>query len=1161
MRRVIRYILIIAALSITLEVFQTSQASLYALPETASTSLPDTSICLAGEAAVTEMSTLDEALTPRPVEVNVQLHLEQASDKAIVGRILDSVEAHNPNWRVTVFVSPHFASEDPEFVQAVERRGHQIAVLGTGEETPLNTLSYEEQRASLERAILTVREAVRYPQEVVDWKPRNFDWNADTLLALRSLQVRSISDVFTCGESFSCQCPYASSLGKVTFPYPVQTGFWAIPISEIQQGSQTLILDDRRVFAGSATPQDYLSYLLQKYDEQQRIGDPLIIALHSSIIGVDDARFEALNLFFDHVMNTGGKLIPLVNLMSQSYITNFRVQPPSVPVPIGSTATLTVTYTSNLYCPKYRFRAYGKYEGENWKLIASACQFVTTGDHTLYLNFTIPRPPTNQTVYTVTVVGQASYGTCANSDPDWPTLDKYEVKQEVQINVLPRCIPLPGRTHGNPDQRLDVVFVPDMDYGQPQDIDTWLPTFLNHINDQIDQRLNARDPISRTGNIDRFNFYYTRDQGNAEERTCGPRSALPSNLLQDCPFADVIVVFHTSTFGDCSSVGNRPNILSAEGPIGRSFIHESGHGMFGLADEYDAGPRCYTSYFQPNPNPNIWETENACRTDAAGAGWNPDDCNRFTECQGGWWKLGTTPYIMYDGTYFDNGWGPAASRRIIWVLNQYTSTVSAMAGMLAVPLQSNTTQLNLTLSESGFTVNQIGRVRDVPPNQLTGSYAYRARFLSFEGQVLGEFGFGDPRYIYAEQGYPYPVYSSTVNFTLNLPYYYDARTIQIYDASGTLLRTIDISSIASGGIAGTVTDNNGQPVNGVQVEVIGPDVTSVATAANGQYSVLGLQPGSYAVNVIPPASSNLIPTVSSVSVYAGQVTTKNVQLQLGTTVQGRVRDAAGRPIPNAILYMSGYETPRYSTDNNGYYVIRGLQPGNYTLNIVSSQNYRIYVNGQFVREGTSIELTAVAGQGLTVDFIAPAKVYLPVVLKNMQYTPYNWLDATVGGTIVAQGDDTYQYVNLPFAFNFYGNTYTGLYVSSNGFVSFGSGYSDYSNECIPSTDPPNNAIYAFWDDLVPTGGSNGNIYVKQIDSGTFVIEWYRVRQYGSSNYQTFEIVLRNDHSITLQYQSVSNTGSATVGVENATGTLAKQYLCNGVGNLLTNQLAIRYTTP
>lgn len=190
------------------------------------------------------------------------------------------------------------------------------------------------------------------------------------------------------------------------------------------------------------------------------------------------------------------------------------------------------------------------------------------------------------------------------------------------------------------------------------------------------------------------------------------------------------------------------------------------------------------------------------------------------------------------------------------------------------------------------------------------------------------------------------------------------------------------------------------------------------------------------------------------------------------------------------------------------------------------------------------------------------RVYLPAITRNYGTgVVYNWLDATNGGTIVAQGDDTYQYVSLPFPFRFYGNTYTGVYVSSNGFVSFGSGYTNYRNSCIPSTDPPNNAIYAFWADLVPTGGSNGNIYVKQTDNDTFVIEWHRVRKYQTTDYQTFEIVLKRDHSIILQYQSITGINSVTVGVENATGTSAQQHICNGVGSPLTNLMAIRYTTP
>ncbi|MEM4721989.1 MAG: hypothetical protein QXT73_08035 [Candidatus Methanomethylicaceae archaeon] len=588
--------LIVVAISAILWAAQVPKVSSNTLikSEAVPTKMPDPGMCVPAELIASDASTLAGLSDSRPVEVNIQLHLEHMSDKAVAERILNSVEAHDPNWRVTVFVAPQFALSDPDAVREIERRGHQIAVVGVGEQVSLTALNFDEQRTLIERAIRTVQAAVLHPEEIVDWKPQNFDWNADTLAALQSLQIRSISDLFICDDSFPCLCPYALSVGKVTFPYPVQTGFWAIPISEIQHGSETLALDDRRIFANSATPQDYLHYLLQKYSEQQRTKDPLIIAVHPGVIGTDEARLEVLDLFLDYVASTGGKLVPLANLMSQSYITNFNVQPPSAPVPIGSQATLTVTYRANLYCPKYRFRAYGRYEGEDWRLVASDCQFVSTGDHTLYLRPTIPRPPSSQTVYTITVVGQASYGSCANSDPDWPTLDKYEVKQEVQVRVQPRCIPLPGRDAGNPDNRLDVVFVPDTDYGTPQDIDTWLPTFLNHINAQIDQRLNGRDPVA--GNLNRFNFYYTRDQGDAEGFRCGPHSTLPVDLIRDCPFADVIVVFHQTEFGDCSSTDQKPNILSAEGPIGRSFIHESGHGMFGLADEYDGN----TIYFQRN---------------------------------------------------------------------------------------------------------------------------------------------------------------------------------------------------------------------------------------------------------------------------------------------------------------------------------------------------------------------------------------------------------------------------------------------------------------------------------------------------------------------------------------------------------------------------------
>ena len=188
------------------------------------------------------------------------------------------------------------------------------------------------------------------------------------------------------------------------------------------------------------------------------------------------------------------------------------------------------------------------------------------------------------------------------------------------------------------------------------------------------------------------------------------------------------------------------------------------------------------------------------------------------------------------------------------------------------------------------------------------------------------------------------------------------------------------------------------------------------------------------------------------------------------------------------------------------------------------------------------------------------RTYLPLVM--MSYSEGGWIDITADSTVLSLGDDDVQRIALPFDFRFYGTTYDDLWVSSNGFVSFASGHTIVANICLPHTNVPNNAIYAFWDDLRPAdGGGGGTIYAKQVDSETFVIEWHEVSHYGSSDHETFEIILKQDNTILLQYQSLSNVSSATVGVENANGTAAQQYWCNGSGSPLYNGLVVEFTTP
>jgi hypothetical protein len=352
-------------------------------------------------------------------------------------------------------------------------------------------------------------------------------------------------------------------------------------------------------------------------------------------------------------------------------------------------------------------------------------------------------------------------------------------------------IPVPGRSIGSHSDKFDIVFIPDNDYGSAANIDTWLPTFLAHIDDQIDQRLGAANPV--TGDLCKFNFYYTRMQGIASSKT------LPTDLSLMTPFADAFVIFHTAVFGDSTRMGT-PSIYGAEGEIsaatqnGRSFIHESGHGVFGLADEYD-GP---TYYFQPDPMPNIWATEALGEADATSEGWNPADIWMFTARQSDWWKLGTGEFIMLDGTRFANGWGAPGERRIQWFLDQLPACVASEASVAGAPIAEKSIWLKVQVSADVFSLVDQSFVVDSPPNYFPGTHDFIAKVFSNGGGLVGEYGISDPRKIQAESGYTGPAWLDSTTFTLIVPYFENCGEVDVIEsATGSARMSIDISQYAT----------------------------------------------------------------------------------------------------------------------------------------------------------------------------------------------------------------------------------------------------------------------------------------------------------------------------------------------------------------------------
>jgi hypothetical protein len=120
------------------------------------------------------------------------------------------------------------------------------------------------------------------------------------------------------------------------------------------------------------------------------------------------------------------------------------------------------------------------------------------------------------------------------------------------------------------------------------------------------------------------------------------------------------------------------------------------------------------------------------------------------------------------------------------------------------------------------------------------------------------------------------------------------------------------------------------------------------------------------------------------------------------------------------------------------------------------------------------------------------------------------------------GDDNTRNVALGFEFEYWGQTFTDAWVSSNGFVSFQSG----AHLCCngqPIEMAQRNTIYAYWSDLI---SFTGNPYYRR-DNGSILFGWYGVQEYGTNNSSTFEIGLFADGKIQLNYGNLGFNGGHT----------------------------------
>lgn len=207
-----------------------------------------------------------------------------------------------------------------------------------------------------------------------------------------------------------------------------------------------------------------------------------------------------------------------------------------------------------------------------------------------------------------------------------------------------------ARYHGSTNDHEDLVFHRSDDYVANG---LGFDDFIGHATNKVNTVLAGQDIID--ANMDGFNFWvYTKD---AQSTGCG---TVHSDANTDMPWRDDDAVLHDDNFQDCTNAGL--SHFSAEGSNTKAFLHESGHAVFGLGDEYD-GPTNYT--IVQSPEPNIFDTEALCRAEQTAKNRDPDECYEFTTRQGGWWGIHQGTTVMRNGNVGEP-WYAEAAERVRW---------------------------------------------------------------------------------------------------------------------------------------------------------------------------------------------------------------------------------------------------------------------------------------------------------------------------------------------------------------------------------------------------------------------------------------------------------------------------------------------------------------
>jgi subtilisin family serine protease len=351
---------------------------------------------------------------------------------------------------------------------------------------------------------------------------------------------------------------------------------------------------------------------------------------------------------------------------------------------------------------------------------------------------------------------------------------------------------------------------------------------------------------------------------------------------------------------------------------------------------------------------------------------------------------------------------------------------------------------------------------------------------------------------------------------------------------------------ALGALGGRVTAG-GAALADATVTVTGPLSRTNVTGADGGYAFDRLMVGDYTLTV---TKFGYLTATATVTITENGSLTRDVTVTPAPTgaLSGTVTTAAG-PAAGATVTVAG--TPLSTVaDAAGRYTVT-VPHGTYEVRFAHSYRCADPVTRS----------TTVAGD-VTLDVALPDRV-----------DGFGYACGAAGGSFVKgtealalSGDDKTVPVSLPFRVPLYGKSYREAWVSTNGVLGFGTASTSRANTALPNTAVPNLALFPLWDDLYVEADSAVLTAVTGAKPNrTFVVEWRNVAFFASrSSRVTFSAAIGEDGTVTYRYADVDGTGvetgnAATIGLEDATGTVGFEYAYNSSAVASGTAIAFRPT--